>query len=289
MIIDIHNHPYWYGYDEKKFLADMDACGIDKTCLLSWETPADEYDPRYNGSVPEAGAPDGPVSFRLCVKMQKFAPDRFYLGYAPDPRRADAADKLLFAKRQWGIKLCGELKLRMAYDNPDAVRLFRLCGKENLPVLLHLEDPWNADIVYPRPDYWYGGGIGALERVLEKCPDTAFIGHAPGFWAYISGDEEADGVVAPYAQTPVKPNGKLIRMLDRYPNLFCDISAGSGRTALERDPAFAREFLEKYSDRVMFGRDCFDNKHREALEGFGLSGTTLEKIYNKNAMKVLHL
>ena len=289
MIIDIHNHPYWYGYDEKNFIANMDEYGIDKTCLLSWETPVEEYDPQYNDKVPEPGTTDGPVSFRLCVKMCRAQPDRFILGFGPDPRRADAISRLLWAKETFGIKLCGEIKLRMAYDNPDAIRLYRVCGKEKLPVLLHLEDPWETNFYY-RKDYWYGGSIGALERAIRLCPDTAFIGHAPGFWAYISGDEETkDGIISPYAKTPVIPNGRLIRMLDEYPNLFCDISAGSGRLALERDPVFAREFLEKYSDRILFGRDCFDNGHRELLDNLGLTKTTLEKLYYKNASKLLGL
>lgn len=287
MVIDIHNHPDWYGYGAGKFLANMDECGIDVTCLLSWETPVGEYDPQYNDLVPEPGAPDGPVSFRSCVNMRRAAPDRFLLGFGPDPRRPDAIDRLLEAKREHAIRLCGEIKLRMCCDNPDAVRMFRVCGRENLPVLLHLEDPWESDARYPRPDYWYGGGIGALERVLAKCPDTAFIGHAPGFWAYISGDEEKDGVVAPYARGKVRPGGKLPKLLDAYPNLFCDISAGSGRAALARDPEFSREFLETYADRVLFGRDCFDGEHKKLLDSLGLAPGTLDKILCRNAVKLL--
>lgn len=289
MILDIHNHPYWYSYTPERFLANMDEYGIDVTCLLSWESPADEYDPCYNSLLPDVGQSDGPISFRSCVEFQKSAPERFLLGYGPDPRRADSIDRLLWAKNTYGIKLCGELKYRMVIDNPDAIRLYRVCGRENLPVLLHLEDPWESEIRYPRPDYWYGGGIGALERALRLCPDTVFIGHAPGFWAYLSGDQEKDGVVAPYANTSVKPGGRLLRMLDEYPNLYCDTSAGSGRLALARDPAFAAEFLEKYSTRVLFGRDCFDNGHREILEKLGLSREALENIYCKNAEKLLGL
>ncbi len=39
MIIDAHNHPDWHGHDLAKFLANMDANGIDVTWLLSWEAP----------------------------------------------------------------------------------------------------------------------------------------------------------------------------------------------------------------------------------------------------------
>ena len=31
MMIDAHNHPYWFGMTADKMVADMDAEGIDKT------------------------------------------------------------------------------------------------------------------------------------------------------------------------------------------------------------------------------------------------------------------
>ena len=34
------------------------------------------------------------------------------------------------------VRVYGELKLRMMYNNPDAIRMFRLCGKKGLPVRL---------------------------------------------------------------------------------------------------------------------------------------------------------
>ena len=45
MIIDAHNHPDWHKKDMDQVLADMDACGIDQTWMLTWECPEDEYDP----------------------------------------------------------------------------------------------------------------------------------------------------------------------------------------------------------------------------------------------------
>ena len=36
---------------------------------------------------------------------------------------------------------------------------------------------------------WYMGDIDAVERTLQKCPDTTFIGHGPGWWAHISNDQ----------------------------------------------------------------------------------------------------
>ena len=45
MIIEAHNHPDWHGHDLNRYLENVTKYGIDKTWLLSWETPADEYDP----------------------------------------------------------------------------------------------------------------------------------------------------------------------------------------------------------------------------------------------------
>ena len=43
--------------------------------------------------------------------------------------------------------------------------------------------------------------------------------------------------------------------MDTYPNLYGDLSAGSGAGAIGRDEAFGREFLIRRADRVMFGTD----------------------------------
>ena len=140
-IIDAHNHPDWHGHDREKLLANMDEHGIDKTWLFSWEAPIDDYDPGYNHVVPGPllGATTGPIPFTRCLAYKEHAPDRFVLGYAPDPRRPDAVDKLRAAVEIYGVQVCGEIKLRMMYDNPDALRLFRFCGEYGLPVTVHID------------------------------------------------------------------------------------------------------------------------------------------------------
>jgi Predicted metal-dependent hydrolase of the TIM-barrel fold len=284
MIIDVHNHPDWHGHDLKKFLANMDKYNIDKTWILSWEAPEDEYDPNYIKNTPEIG-PHGPVPFSRCLYYAEQAPDRFVMGYAPDPRRPQAIDQLKAAVEIYGVKVYGELKLRMMYDNPDALRMYRYCGERGLPVLVHIDYEFSTGYTYPRPSYWYGGGIDAFERAVSTCPETIFIGHAPGFWAHISGDDQYDKVAYPIGK--VLPGGKLVEMLCKYSNLYCDISAGSGCNALERDPEFALKFLTEFQNRVLYGRDFFDNIHQEFLNRLGLSQDILDKIYYKNAMKLV--
>jgi|GEM_PF-1597143 len=182
-IIDAHNHPDWLGHDLPKFLANMDRYGIDKTWLLTWECPPDEYNPASYYQAMHFG--DGrayPVPFASCLRYKQAAPDRFVLGYAPDPRRPEAIDQLQAAIEIHGVQVCGEIKLRMLYDNPDALRLFRFCGEKGLPVTFHIDYPIPTGSRYPRTDWWYGGSIDAFERALQACPDTVFIGHAPGLF-----------------------------------------------------------------------------------------------------------
>ncbi|MDD5483005.1 MAG: amidohydrolase family protein [Kiritimatiellae bacterium] len=287
MIIDAHNHPDWHGHNLDKFLANMALFKIDAAWLLSWECPVDEYAPAYGNVVPDAGGANGPIPFARCVSCAERAPGRFVLGYAPDPRRAEAIDKLQAAMEIYGARVCGELKLRMMYDNPDALRLYRFCGEKHVPVIAHIDYEFDTGAAYPRPNWWYGGGLEAFERAVGACPETIFCGHAPGFWAHISGDGQHDKTA--YPKGKIAPGGKLIAMLRQYPNLYCDISAGSGLNALTRDPEFARDFLLEFQDRILYGRDYFDNKHQDFLNNLALPEETLEKIYSGNALKLAPL
>lgn len=285
MIIDAHNHPDWHGHDLAKFLANMDANHIDKTWLLSWEPPADEWDPATTGTMCPTDTDRSPIPFSRCVSYAERAPGKFVLGHAPDPRKPDAIDRLAAAIDIYGVLVCGELKLRMMYDNLDAIRLFKFCGEKKVPVTVHIDYEFDTGKTYPRTNYWYGGGIDPFEHALQKCPDTIFLGHAPGFWAHISGDDQFDKT--PYPKGPVVPGGKMIAMLRTYPNLYCDMSAGSGLNALTRDVSFAKDFLIEFQDRVLYARDCFDNRHQEFLDSLGLPKDVRAKIYSENALRLV--
>ena len=286
MIIDAHNHADWLGYNFDDCIADMDKRSIGKTWLLSWETPADEYNPESNFNMPVSLPGKGPVPFAAGLDYKRRAPERFILGYAPDPREPDAVDKLKNAVITYGVQVCGEVKLRMMYDNPDAVRLFRWCGEAGLPVTLHFDYDTATETGknYPRPNWWYGGGIDCFERLLKLCPETNFLGHAPGFWCHISNDNL--GLHASYPKGPVIPGGRIEELLDKYPNLYCDCSAGSCRNALTRDLEYTKNFVLRFQDRLLYARDCFDNTHQELFDSLGLPENVLEKIYHLNAEKL---
>jgi len=283
MIIDAHNHPDWHKHNFDKFLANMDAYNIDKTWLLTWECPKDEYAPAiYNCSM--LSAEGGPIPFSRCLRYKERAPDKFILGYAPDPRRPEAIDSLEAAIDVYGVQVYGELKLRMLYDNLDALRMFRFYGKKGLPVTVHLDYEFDTGVKYPRPNWWYGGPIEAFERAIRACPETNFIGHAPGFWAHISGDDQFDKVG--YPNGPVVPGGKLVTMFRQYPNLYADLSAGSAHNALSRDPAFGKEFILEFQDRLLYGRDTFDNRMQDFLNSLDLPEDALTKICAGNALRL---
>ena len=289
-IIDAHNHPDWHGKDLKKFLLDMDEKNIEKCWLLSWECPRSEY---YDGTVKVVpsgvlGTVTEPIPFSRCISYAERAPERFILGYAPDPRDRDACNKLIAAHDIYNAKICGEVKCRVMYDDFDCLRLFRTAGMLKMPVVLHFD--YDRQISHTdRWTEWFGGSIDTLERVLQACPDTIFLGHAPGFWVHISDDELWKTCSYPDENTPVKAPGRIAQLLKKYPNLYCDMSAGSGLKALKRDAAYAVEFLTEFQDRVLYARDNFSNQHQEFLNSLGLSEDILAKIYAGNAEKLLNL
>ena len=283
MIIDIHNHADYHQYNPDKTLANMDEYGIDLTCMLSWEAPARECDPAFKWAFSPFS--EVPVPFERCVAYKEKAPERFLLGYCPDPRKPDSIQRLIAMTDLYDLSICGELKFRMMYDNPDAIRMYRACAELGLPVLIHLDYEFDDGRSHLWTNYWYGGGIDVLERMLKLCPETNFIGHAPGFWAHISNDDQYN--IMPYPKGRVIPGGRIEQLLEKYPNLYCDMSAGSGHNAFSRDVEFAKEFLIRWQDRVLYARDYFGNIHQELLNSLSLPQNVLKKIYEDNARKVL--
>jgi predicted TIM-barrel fold metal-dependent hydrolase len=101
---------------------------------------------------------------------------------------------------------------------------------------------------------------------------------------------------------------KLGELMDAFPNMYTEI--GAVIAELGRQPRFARAFLIKYQDRVMFGKDSWVpeeySTYFRVLEtaddyfpyhkryhafwrmyGLDLPDEVLKKIYYKNALKVI--
>jgi predicted TIM-barrel fold metal-dependent hydrolase len=215
---------------------------------------------------------------RACEKY----PNRFVAGYCPCPTEGNAAAQFEAAYHMHHVRVCGEWSYRMLLDDPRAIELFKKSGELKAPVVLHIDTPY-LNGVYQSD--WYGGEISALERALQLCPNTIFVGHAPGFWRHISGDEKTEP--AKYPTSPITPGGRLFDMFNLYPNLWADLSAGSGLNALKRFPDGGVKFIATYQDRLLFGRDAPGNALQEHLKELKLSDDIAAKIYSQNALRLV--
>jgi predicted TIM-barrel fold metal-dependent hydrolase len=293
MIIDSHQHVYYHGVNPSGVIAEMDAFGIDVTWLLTWYLPPSQDAPGSHGAFNPCNLrPDGTHAGAILKELLEARdryPDRFVAGYCPCPSEGSAPALFEAAYQMHGVRVCGEWSYRMLLDDPRSLELFHKAGELGCPVVLHIDAPYlpdeNGKRVYQT--YWYGGGIGSLERALQACPKTVFIGHAPGFWRYISADADSDP--ATYPRGPVKAGGEVLRLLDAYPNLYADLSAGSGLGALKRDPSHAREFIARYADRLLFGRDAHGQELQLFLESLDLPEVVTAKIFFQNALSLVPL
>lgn len=290
-IIDTHQHVFWHGRGDTDLVRDLDEQGIECAWLLSWEIPPFEDSQIYHAALnPVHMRTDGthagiPLSDLLLARAR--FPSRFLLGYCPHPLIGNAAELLRAAVHIHKVRICGEWKFRLPFDDPRCLELFRTAGELQLPVVLHLDVPYlpgpNGQPIY-QPN-WYGGTVENLERALRACPETIFIGHAPGFWRELGGNAEAESEVCP--RGPVAPGGRLERLLQDYPNLYADLSAASALRALMRDPVHAVTLLETFADRLLFARDYYGGELHAYLSTLGLSRGAVEKIYHENAERLV--
>lgn len=205
-----------------------------------------------------------------------------------DPRQTinggkKGIDDLLKRYADEGCRGFGEHKPGLAVNDPLSMRLYAACGRAGLPVLLHLDNVRNTDTP----------GLPGLEQAMKENPQTQFIGHGPGFWASISGDVKTAADLGGYPKGKVVEGGALDRLLSAYPNLYCDLSAGSGAGALSRDLEFGAGFLKRRQDRVLFGSDYLAPGQPvpqfEVLAKLDLPADVRAKIYRDNARKLLKL
>lgn len=289
-MVDAHQHVFWHGRDDAGLVADMNEQSIDLAWLLSWEIPAFEDSPGYHRILnPLNIRPDGTHSgiiLRDLLTARDRYPDRFVVGYCPHPAVGNAPALLASAVEMHDVRVCGEWKFRIPLDDPRSLELFRAAGELKLPVILHLDVPYLQ--IAGKASYqplWYGGTVENLERALQACPDTVFIGHAPGFWREISGDAATNPDLYPTGE--IVPGGKLSGLLDQFPHLHADLSAGSALNALQRDPRHATQFLTRYANRLLFARDYYGDELQAFLKTLALSPSALEKIYRLNANQLL--
>src|SRR5262249_43277234 len=74
------------------------------------------------------------------------------------------------------------------------------------------------------------------------------------WWANLDRDQVDQTVLYPKGR--VTPGGLTDRYLSDYANMYGDLSAASGLNALTRDEEFARDFLTRHRQKLLFGSDC---------------------------------
>jgi len=183
-----------------------------------------------------------------------------------------------------GAKGFGEHKPGVAFDDKRSMLIYQASAGLKLPLLFHIDNERNLD----QP------GLPGLEHALKENPGCNFIGHGPGWWASISGDATQRDIGG-YPKTKVAPGGAIDTLMDKYPNLYGDLSAGSGAGAITRDLDFGREFLIRRQDRILFGTDFLAPQQSvPQFELFeqklsDLPGDVKAKIFRENARKLLRL
>lgn len=192
--------------------------------------------------------------------------------------------------KKMGAKGLGEIFANIYFDDPRVENLLSYCEKYDMPILFHLS---------PSVGGPYGIvddlGLPRLEKMLKKFPNLKFIGHSQLFWSEISSDVTEE-IRNDYPTGPVIP-GRIVELLRKYPNLYADLSANSGYTAISRDPDFGYSFLEEFQDCLMYGTDYLIPRGGINLTKFlddavakgHISKVAYEKIIGKNAIELLNI
>jgi predicted TIM-barrel fold metal-dependent hydrolase len=285
MLIDVHTHLGRWGsrkepdMTEDELLGRMDELGIDKAVILPL------------GMTPECFML--PFDTEDVLAVHRRHPDRIIPFCNLDPRSGHSPEAdYMWVFEEWrdaGCKGLGELTANLPFDDPMCLNLYRQCGRVGFPVLFHLA----VQVAYGLYGVADEMGLPRLEKTLRECPQTVFIGHAMAFWAEIASNVEEE-TRGGYPPGPVAGPGRTPQLLKQCPNLYGDLSAGSGFNAISRDPEFGYRFLEDCQDKLLFGTDiCHVNQEVEivpwlndAVAGGKISKTCFEKISHLNAEKL---
>jgi len=227
-IIDIHQHTNYSGRSDDVLVAHQRKMGITKTVLL----PAGS---RY-GLAADAFGNDSVVALARRYPGEYV----FFANELPDiPETRQVIEKYL----KLGAIGIGEQKFPVECDSPSIHLIAEIARDYRVPVLLHFQHKA------------YNLGFERFHTVLAKYPTVNFIGHAQTWWGNI--DKSHDQAVM-YPKTKVTPGGISDRLLSDYPNMFGDMSAGSGLNSMLRDEDQAREFLRRHQNKLLYGSDCND-------------------------------
>jgi predicted TIM-barrel fold metal-dependent hydrolase len=304
--IDIHNHQNGTmpAAQLDKLVKDMDALNMSMMVNL-------------NGNYGDKG--------KAVLKNMKGAyPKRFIIFANLDFENMDAPD---YAKRvattleqsfkdgAQGLKLFKNFGMttrdkagkRIPADDKRWFDVFEVCARYKAPVLIHTADP------KPFWDPWDKTNERWLE--LKEFPGRRRSADKDGSWEELMQESERlfkahpkTNFISAHLRWYGNDLAELGRQMEEMPNLYTDIAAVIAE--LGRQPRFANQWLQKYADRVLFGKDVWAPseyytyfrvlessdeyfeyyRRRHAfwkMYGLGLPDDTLKKLYYKTALKIV--
>ncbi len=273
--IDVHTHIGRYTFGNKN---------LSPKQLVEW---MDEHDIEKSVVLPLV-SPESTVYLQppsKALDAAKEFPDRLIPFCCVDPRTAVFGNakyltQILKKYKDQGAKGLGEHKVGLLFDDPLMMRLYASCEEVGLPVLFHIDTKRGKDEL----------GLPRLENAIKSHPNLTFIGHGPGWWASITGSAKSLGG---YSKGKVTEGGAIDRLMDKYPNIYGDLSAGSGANSISRDKEFGRDFMIRRKDRLMFGTDYLQPGQAvpqfELFDSLNLPEEVQASIYKNNAIRVLKL
>lgn len=268
-LIDFHQHPHYHGRDEAGLLKHQELLGATTSVLL----PAGS---QYGLAAEVTG--NSSVLDLVRRHSTKFV---FFANELPDlPDTSTVIERYL----RFGARGIGEQKFPVACDSEWIERIAAIARDYRVPVLMHFQhDAYNL-------------GFPNFYKILEKFPSVNFIGHAQTWWGNV--DAKHDQKVL-YPEGPVTAGGLTDKWLADYPNLYGDLSAGSGMRALLRDEEFTRGFLERHQNKLVYGSDCEDvdttdkrccgSRQLATVRRLAPDDGALDKILYRNAAKLLKI
>ena len=304
-VIDMHSHPYATNAQElTNWVKTMDEMGIARTIILTMAIGR-----QFDSLVEVYGK--FPGRFELWCGFDYTGYDKPGFGPAAVSELERCYKKGAKGVGELGDKGAGELYSKpiqaygMHIDDARMKPLLQKCAELHMPINIHVADPYwmylptdstndglmNADVwkITLKPGMLdHAELIKSLENAVRENPKTVFI-------ACHFANCEYDLSIAG-------------RLLDKYSNLYLDISARYAETATI--PRYMEKFYSKHQDWLLYGTDMGMDKnmyqvtfrvletldehfyetelfgYHWAMNGFGLSDTILNKLYMKNALKI---
>ena len=250
-IIDAHAHVFPEYVDLA--LRAMDRCGIERTVTLEWHDG-------FGASLLDHLAVFGRYPRRFIVFGNVDFGRINEPGFERDLARQMERDVEAGMR---GLKIYKALGLD--YRHPDGTfwridderldAIWAKAGELGIPVLIHTADP---------PAFW--------QPVTERNPWNGVLHGEYSWWTYYrkgfpSADEligERNEAIARHPETTficphVGSRAESLDLaaddLDRFPNLYYDVSARLPEMGRVGRSCHAREFLTRYQDRILFGTD----------------------------------